>query len=133
MKILAANIVNFSALKSLICQLIYSAVWLNWEDASTEWLSNSAFSLFKFWLFRVIFESQKKMPANQLNFKQLFIFKNIFSSKLRQFKTSKTWYLQNDQNIQLKKLIDSSFFFVHVKVSPNLFNIISDLVNLRLI
>ena len=132
MKILAADMVNFSALKSLICQLIYSAVWLNWENASTEWLSNSAFSLFKFWLFRVIFESKKKMPANQLNFKQLLIY-IFFSSKLHQFKTSKTWYLQNDQNIQLKKLIDSSFFFVHVKVSPNLFNIISDLVNLRLI
>ena len=132
MKILAADIVNFSALKSLICQLIYSAVWLNWENASTEWLSNSTFLLFKFWLFRVIFESQKKMPANQLNFKQLLIY-IFFSSKLHQFKTSKTWYLQNDQNIQLKKLIDSSFFFVHVKVSPNLFNIISDLVNLRLI
>ena len=132
MKILAADIVNFSTLKSLICQLIYSAVWLNWENASTEWLSNSTFLLFKFWLFRVIFESKKKMPANQLNFKQLLIY-IFFSSKLHQFKTSKTWYLQNDQNIQLKKLIDSSFFFVHVKVSPNLFNIISDLVNLRLI
>ena len=132
MKILAADIVNFLALKSLICQLIYSAVWLNWENASKERLSNSAFSLFEFWLFRVIFESQKKMPANQLNFKQLLIY-IFFSSKLHQFKTSKTWYLQNDQNIQLKKLIDSSFFFVHVKVSPNLFNIISDLVNLRLI
>ena len=132
MKILAADIVNFSALKSLICQLIYSAVRLNWENASTEWLSNSTFLLFKFWLFRVIFESKKKMPANQLNFKQLLIY-IFFSSKLHQFKTSKTWYLQNDQNIQLKKLIDSSFFFVHVKVSPNLFNIISDLVNLRLI
>ena len=132
MKILAADIVNFSTLKSLICQLIYSAVWLNWENASTEWLSNSTFSLFNFWLFRVIFESQKKMPANQLNFKQLLIY-IFFSSKLHQFKTSKTWYLQNDQNIQLKKLIDSSFFFVHVKVSPNLFNMISDLVNLRLI
>ena len=132
MKILAADIVNFSTLKSLICQLIYSAVWLNWENASTEWLSNSTFLFFKFWLFRVIFESQKKMPANQLNFKQLLIY-IFFSSKLRQFKTSKTWYLQNDQNIQLKKLIDSSFYFVHVKVSPNLFNMISDLVNLRLI